>query len=129
MVRPAVGASPRRCAECGGCEYGGAPACTACREVVDGIVDEEWSVFPREWDDGRHQEAVLAEMVASAPDRHDWRVVDAAFDRLVCPDRGDGLGRGPFRSTLTIAGHPPADRARGPRPWRAAGRRRAGTPG
>ncbi|MFC8074913.1 hypothetical protein ACFUN8_05190 [Streptomyces sp. NPDC057307] len=95
MVRPAVGAAPRRCAECGGYEYGGAPACTVCRELVDGIVEEEWSVLLREWDVGRDQEAVLAEMVAAEPDRHDWRVVDAALDRLVCPDCGDGLGRGP----------------------------------
>ncbi len=34
-------------------------------------------------------------MVADEPDRHDWRVVDAAMDRLLCPDCGDRLSRGP----------------------------------
>ncbi|MET9552546.1 hypothetical protein [Streptomyces sp. NPDC006645] len=95
MVRPAVGAAPRRCAECSGYEYGGAPACTACRELVDGIVEDEWSDLLRRWDVAHDQEAALAEMVAAEPDRHDWRVVDAALDRLDCADCGDRLGRGP----------------------------------
>lgn len=95
MVRPPVGAVPRRCTECSGYEYAGAPACTACRELVDGIVEDEWADFLRRWDVGQDQEAALAEMVVAEPDRHDWRVVDAALDRLDCADCGDRLGRGP----------------------------------
>ncbi|WDV49174.1 hypothetical protein PV963_01100 [Streptomyces coeruleorubidus] len=107
MVRPEVGAALRHCAQCGGYEYGGAPACAVCRELVDGIVEEEWAAFLRHWDAAEgEQERVLAEMVAAEPDRHDWRVVDAALDRLVCPDCGDRLARGP-------AGCPACDRAHG----------------
>jgi hypothetical protein len=79
MARPAVGAALRRCAECGGYEYSGAPACTSCRELVDSIVEEQWSVFLRHWDVSDDQEVTLAEMVAAEPDRHDRRVVDAAL--------------------------------------------------
>ncbi|MFF2641288.1 hypothetical protein ACFVUB_15735 [Streptomyces niveus] len=95
MVRPEVGAAPRRCAECSGYEYGGAPACTACRALVDGIVEDAWAAFVHRWDVAHDQEAALAEMVAAEPDRHDWRVVDAALDRLHCARCGDRLGRGP----------------------------------
>jgi hypothetical protein len=96
MGRPEVGAVPRRCAECGGYAYGGAPACRTCAVLVDGIVEDEWRAFVRGWDAGRtEEEAALAEMVAGEPDRHDWRVVDAALDRLTCPECGDRLGRGP----------------------------------
>ncbi|RNF85867.1 hypothetical protein [Streptomyces botrytidirepellens] len=95
MASPAVGAALRRCAECGGYEYSGAPACTACRELVDGILEDEWSAFLRQWDaSGSQEAAALAEMVAAEPDRHDWRVVDAALDRLVCSECGDRLSRG-----------------------------------
>ncbi|MET9393033.1 hypothetical protein ABZY20_21980 [Streptomyces sp. NPDC006624] len=107
MVRPEAGAVPRRCAECGGFEYGGAPACGVCRDLVDALVEEEWAAFLRRWDAaGAEQERALAEMVAAEPDRHDWRVVDAALDRLVCPDCAGPLGRGP-------AGCPACDRAHG----------------
>ncbi|MFF3071213.1 hypothetical protein ACFVSN_01495 [Kitasatospora sp. NPDC057904] len=97
MARPAVGAAPNRCDECGGYEYGGAPVCPACRALVDGIVEDEWSVFlARMGAVGERDAAALAEMVAAEPDRHDWRVVDAALDRLTCPDCGDRLARGPL---------------------------------
>ncbi|MDT0386542.1 MULTISPECIES: hypothetical protein [Streptomyces] len=96
MRRPEVGAVPRRCAQCGGYEYGGAPACGACRRLVDGVVEEEWGAFLRRWDvAGGDEERSLAEMVAAEPDRYDWRVVDAALDRLECPDCGERLARGP----------------------------------
>ncbi len=52
------------------------------------------------------EESAIAEMVADEPDRHDWRVVDGALDRLACPDCGTGLGRGPL-------GCPPCDLADG----------------
>ncbi|MEV8406956.1 hypothetical protein AB0R12_14400 [Streptomyces niveus] len=95
MVRPEVGTAPRRCAECSGYEYGGAPACTACRALVDGIVEDAWAAFVHRWDVAHDQVTALAEMVSAEPDRHDWRVVDAALDRLHCARCGDRLGRGP----------------------------------
>ncbi|WP_440097958.1 hypothetical protein [Streptosporangium sp. H16] len=52
------------------------------------------------------EESAIAEMVADEPDRYDWRVVDGALDRLVCPDCGARLGRGPL-------GCPPCDLADG----------------
>ncbi|MFI0140215.1 hypothetical protein [Streptomyces luteogriseus] len=112
MVRQEADMPLRRCTECGGYAYGGAPACTVCRDLVDGIVEGEWARFLRQWDiaAGDGQERALAEMVVAEPDRHDWRLVDAALDRLVCPDCGDRLTRGP-------AGCPACDRAHG---WRYA---------
>ncbi|MFD5231489.1 hypothetical protein ACFWJ5_23735 [Streptomyces qaidamensis] len=100
--------SLRRCAECGGYAYGGAPACAACRDLVDGIVERAWAAFLGQWDTaaGDDQEHALAEMVVAEPDRHDWRLVDAALDRLVCPDCGGRLARGP-------AGCPACDLAHG----------------
>ncbi|MFE2781631.1 hypothetical protein ACFXJM_18405 [Streptomyces massasporeus] len=108
MVRQEADMSLRRCAQCGGHAYGGAPACAACRDLADGIVEGEWAGFLRQWDTatGDDQERALAEMVAAEPDRHDWRRVDATLDRLVCPDCGGRLARGP-------AGCPACDRAHG----------------
>ncbi|MGC0313676.1 hypothetical protein QBC98_002152 [Kitasatospora acidiphila] len=106
MARPAVGAPLRRCGECGGYEYGGAPGCTACRELVDGIVEGEWSAFLAEWEVSSSQEAkVLAEMVVAEPERHDWRVVDAALDRLVCSECGGRLSRGPVGCSACALAH------------------------
>ncbi|GGM76884.1 hypothetical protein GCM10012275_54450 [Longimycelium tulufanense] len=96
MARPAVGEALRRCAACGGYEYSGGLACAACRQLVDGIVEEEWRSFLHRWSVGKGQEAELAEMVVDEPDRHDWRVVDAALDRLACAECGDRLSRGPI---------------------------------
>jgi hypothetical protein len=95
LTRPSVGATLRRCEECGGYAYSGAPACGACRHLVDGIVEEEWRSFLNRRGVGEGREAALAKMVADEPDRHDWRVVDAAMDRLRCLDCGDRLSRGP----------------------------------
>ncbi|MFC9881990.1 hypothetical protein ACFVJW_20730 [Streptomyces libani] len=105
MARPVVGAALRRCAECSGYQYSGAPACAACRELVDGIVEEEWSAFLHHWDVGGDQEVALAELVAAEPDRHDWRVVDAAFDRLVCSECSDRLSRGPVGCSACDLAH------------------------
>ncbi|MES4909246.1 MULTISPECIES: hypothetical protein [unclassified Streptomyces] len=106
MARPVVGAALRRCAECGGYEYSGAPACTTCRELVDSILEDEWSAFLHQWGASDPQEAAaLAEMVAAEPDRHDWRVVDAALDRLVCPECGDRLSRGPVGCSACDLAH------------------------
>lgn len=92
-MRPAVGAEPIRCRECGGYEYAGAPDCARCRALVDDIVEDEWRRFCADF--GEESETELAGIVAAEPDRHDWRVVDGALDRIVCDDCGDRMGRGP----------------------------------
>ncbi|MGI5159437.1 hypothetical protein [Microbispora sp. CA-102843] len=95
-MRPAVGEPLRWCPSCGGWEYGGAPACPRCAELVDAIVEEGWRDFLlREFGDRvtPADERAIAEMVADEPDRHDWRVVDAALDRLTCAECGGPLGR------------------------------------
>ncbi|NGO81582.1 hypothetical protein G6045_38885 [Streptomyces sp. YC504] len=89
MARPEVGNAVRRCAACGEYAYGGAPDCADCRALVDAIVEEEWAAFVRRWGAGADEERALAELVAGEPDRHDWRVVDAAYDRLTCGDCGE----------------------------------------
>lgn len=105
MSRPAVGATLRRCTECGGYEYSGAPACDTCRALVDGIVEEEWAAFLRLWKADADQEATLAEMVVAEPDKHDWRVVDAAYDRLTCQECGGRLSRGPVGCSACDLAH------------------------
>ncbi|MBF6173735.1 hypothetical protein [Nocardia blacklockiae] len=92
-MRPAVGAEPTRCAECGGYEYGGAPDCHYCRALVEALIDDEWQLFRGEWQN--EPEAELARLVTAQPDEHDWRVVDAALDRIDCDECGHHLGLGP----------------------------------
>ncbi|WP_079129324.1 hypothetical protein [Streptomyces qaidamensis] len=108
MVRQETDVTLRRCTQCGGHVHGGAPACAVCRVLVDGVVEGAWAAFLRQWDTvaGGDQERALAGMVAAEPHRHDWRIVDAALDRLVCPDCGGRLARGP-------AGCPACDLAHG----------------
>ncbi|MGJ6963183.1 hypothetical protein ACSDR0_14850 [Streptosporangium sp. G11] len=109
----------RRCAGCGCWEYGGAPGCARCAALVDRIVEDGWRGFLRERFGGvglpagfgapglsAGEESAIAEMVADEPDRHDWRVVDGALDRLACPGCAARLGRGPL-------GCPPCDLADG----------------
>jgi hypothetical protein len=93
-VRPGVGDPLNRCEECGCWEYGGAPECPRCRALVDQIVESAWREFLRR-DFADWPETTVAEMVVEEPQRHDWRVLDAAMDRLTCPECGSGLGRGP----------------------------------
>ncbi|WP_230985135.1 hypothetical protein [Microbispora oryzae] len=107
-MRPSVGDTLRTCPACGGYEYSGAPGCPRCTQLVDDIVEERW----RDWL-GREfgtlspdDERSVAGMVVGEPDRHDWRVVDAAYDRLTCPECGGRLSRGP-------AGCGPCDFANG----------------
>jgi hypothetical protein len=60
---------------------------------VDAILEEEWGAFlVRE---GLEDEPEVAALVVEEPDRYDWRVVDAALDRLVCSECGGPLSRGP----------------------------------
>ncbi|MEU9836689.1 hypothetical protein AB0D67_34570 [Streptosporangium sp. NPDC048047] len=93
-------AEPRRCPACGCREYGGAPGCARCAALVDRIVDDAWQDFLRDHfgaaEPAREDELLIAEMVTGEPDRHDWRVVDAALDRLTCGECGSALGRGPL---------------------------------
>ncbi|GAA3445882.1 hypothetical protein [Planomonospora venezuelensis] len=99
-----------RCTGCGCREYGGAPDCTRCLALLDGLVEEGWRGFLRRGfgtaEPSPEEEAAIAGMVAEEPDRHDWRVVDAALDRLACTGCGSRLGRGP-------RGCPPCDLADG----------------
>ncbi|MFI6866948.1 hypothetical protein [Nocardia sp. NPDC050406] len=93
-MRPSVGAALAWCAECGGYEYSGAPDCRRCRLLVDDIVEEQWHLFLTDWQS--ESELELAELVVAEPDRHDWRIVDAALDRIVCDECASRLGRGPM---------------------------------
>ena len=62
---------------------------TGIDRVWRGLLDER-AVQP-----GSPQEAELAWLVADEPAEHEWRVVDAALDRLWCRDCGLGLTTGP----------------------------------
>ncbi len=44
---------------------------------------------------GDLQDEVAARGIVAEPHLHPWRLVDAALDRMRCPDCGDALGRGP----------------------------------
>ncbi|MFB9204587.1 hypothetical protein ACFFV7_25570 [Nonomuraea spiralis] len=98
----------RRCEMCGHWEPAGAPDCERCAGLVDELVEEGWHAFLRqEFGDVEPQdERLIARMVVDEPDRHPWRVVDAAYDRLTCAECGGRLSRGP-------AGCAPCDLANG----------------
>ncbi|MEU7004215.1 hypothetical protein [Nonomuraea sp. NPDC046570] len=66
---------------------------------MDEIVDLGWREFiAREYGTlTALDERDVAEMVVDEPNRHPWRVVDAAYDRLACPECGGRLSRGPAR--------------------------------
>ncbi|MEO3790109.1 hypothetical protein ABGB14_07840 [Nonomuraea sp. B10E15] len=98
----------RRCGECAQWEPAGAHGCSRCARLVDEIVEEGWRAFlEREFGTPEPPgERLIAEMVVDEPDRHAWRVVDAAYDRLTCPECGGRLSRGP-------AGCAPCDLANG----------------
>ncbi|NUT45573.1 MAG: hypothetical protein HOV86_36840 [Thermoactinospora sp.] len=85
-----------KCADCGHFAPAGAPACPTCVAQVDELVEQGWRAFAAAWGEAdAEDEAELARMVADEPDKHEWRVVDAAYDRLRCPDCGERLTRGP----------------------------------
>ncbi|QBS39426.1 hypothetical protein [Nocardia sp. CS682] len=102
-MRPAVGAALLRCDECGGYEYGGAPDCRRCRHLVDDIIEEEWHHFFDQWQG--EDEHDVARLIAAEPDRHDWRIVDAALDRIVCDECGTRLSRGPMNCSACNLAH------------------------
>ncbi|TDE32470.1 hypothetical protein E1295_39575 [Nonomuraea mesophila] len=76
--------------------------------MVDEIVEEGWRSFVTHEFGALEPagERQVAEMVVDEPDRHVWRVVDAAYDRLTCPECGGRLSGGP-------AGCAPCDLANG----------------
>jgi hypothetical protein len=98
----------RRCPDCGHYEPAGAHDCARCAALVDEIVEEGWREFlQREFGTTEPpDERLIAEMVVDEPDKHPWRVVDAAYDRLTCAECGGRLSRGP-------AGCGPCDLANG----------------
>ncbi|NKX86040.1 hypothetical protein HGA10_01765 [Nocardia coubleae] len=102
-MRPGVGAALVRCDECGGHEYGGAPDCRRCRLLVDGIVEEKWQHFFDQW--RGESELDVARLIAAEPAQHDWRVVDAALDRITCDECGDRLSRGPLGCSACNLAH------------------------
>ncbi|WP_304455033.1 hypothetical protein [Nocardiopsis sp. YSL2] len=59
-------------------------------------VELAWSTSCAQWEvePGGAAEADLARLVAEGPDQFDWRVVDAALERLPCPACGRALGSG-----------------------------------
>ncbi|MFD6073674.1 hypothetical protein, partial [Amycolatopsis lurida] len=74
---------------------GGAPA-EALAEV-EASIEDRWRSFLAEYEvtAGTKEEADLAESVIADTSAFEWRIVDAAFDRLTCTDCGIGLGAGP----------------------------------
>ncbi|MEU3016113.1 hypothetical protein ABZ635_01780 [Nocardiopsis sp. NPDC007018] len=88
-----MGEPLRACTECPGPEYSGAPDCARCRGLVDAVLEEEWRAFLLR--EGLPDGPEVAGLVAEEPQRYDWRVVDAALERLVCEGCAGPLGRGP----------------------------------
>ncbi|NUT35123.1 MAG: hypothetical protein HOV79_18875 [Hamadaea sp.] len=96
-MRPAVGDPLRLCPACGCWEYGGPPDCARCRALVDAVVEEGWHTFVVREFGGlpSDQERAVVELIAEDPQAVDWRVYDAALDRITCPECGAPLGAGP----------------------------------
>jgi hypothetical protein len=78
-------------------------AAAAARIEVE--LDAAWAALSAEAGEG-FTDAELAELVLAEPNRHEWRIVDAALARSVCPECGAQPGAGP-------RGCPPCDRADG----------------
>lgn len=60
---------------------------------VEASIEAAWTDVRGHGDRG-DSESELALSVVEHPDRHPWRVVDAALDRLLCPACGSRLGSG-----------------------------------
>jgi hypothetical protein len=101
------GAEMRRCEGCGEWEPAGAPDCGRCAAAVDEIVEAGWREFvDREFGGvAAEEERAIAEMVVDEIDRHPWRVVDAAYDRLTCGECGSTLSRGPAGCSVCDRAH------------------------
>lgn len=74
---------------------GGRPA--EALVAIEASIDDSWRDLLAEYgvDAGTAGETELAELVVADTSAFPWRVVDAAFARLSCPDCGNGLGSGP----------------------------------
>jgi hypothetical protein len=68
-------------------------------EDIEAGMDQAWATLleQRAVQPGSREETDLAWLVAERPADHDWRVVDAALDRLACPDCERPLTTGPVR--------------------------------
>ncbi|MEU8004848.1 hypothetical protein AB0B66_27120 [Catellatospora sp. NPDC049111] len=96
-VRPQVGDPLRPCPDCPAWEFGGAPHCARCAALVDALVEEQWRDYVAGFGVLSADDQVdVARMVVQEPHRHDWRVVDAALDRLPCAECGGRQGSGPM---------------------------------
>ncbi|MEU7934344.1 hypothetical protein [Micromonospora echinofusca] len=64
---------------------------------IEAELDLAWARLLGEWGvaGGSPEETALGWLVVDAPEEHDWRVVDAALDRLTCPQCRSTLTRGP----------------------------------
>ncbi|OKI49052.1 hypothetical protein [Micromonospora sp. CB01531] len=64
---------------------------------LEAELELAWACLLAELDvaPGTPEETALGWLVADGPDEHDWRVVDAALDRLTCPLCGSTLTHGP----------------------------------
>jgi hypothetical protein len=72
------------------------PELAETMRLIRAETDRAWAEACAEWDaePGGDAERDLAELVLSDPGQFAWRVVDAAMDRLVCPECGRALGSG-----------------------------------
>ena len=68
-------------------------------EEIEAGMDQAWATLleKRAVQPGSPEETDLAWVVADRPAERDWRVVDAALDRLSCPDCECQLTTGPVR--------------------------------
>ncbi|MFI9454095.1 hypothetical protein [Amycolatopsis sp. NPDC052450] len=74
---------------------GGGPA--RALVAVEASIEDRWRRFLDEYGvtAGTEAENDLAELVVADTSAFEWRVVDAALDRLACDDCGNALGAGP----------------------------------
>ncbi|MFJ8916582.1 hypothetical protein [Amycolatopsis sp. NPDC102389] len=74
---------------------GGAPA--EALAAVEASIEDRWRSFLAEYGvaAGSEEETGLAESVVADTSVFEWRVVDAAYDRLTCAGCGSRLGSGP----------------------------------
>ncbi|WP_326554874.1 hypothetical protein [Micromonospora sp. NBC_01813] len=66
-------------------------------ESIEAELDQAWAALLAERGvaAGSAEETALGWLVVDNPAEHDWRIVDAAIDRLPCTDCGSALARGP----------------------------------
>ncbi|OKK01169.1 hypothetical protein [Amycolatopsis sp. CB00013] len=74
---------------------GGRPA--EALAAVEASIEDRWRLFLAEYgvSPGTTEETDLAESVVDDTSVFEWRIVDAAYDKLTCADCGSRLGSGP----------------------------------